>query len=1713
MRWSAVLAVELSRLAAEAKRKYPELRTAAEQSLADLKGFQADAAERIRQCPGFLAPFLLGCGTQSAKCCAIAVGCLQRLMVVGAVAKSSVPSVLEALGEAALLSAEIQLKILQMLPVLMTNYACVLTGVHLGEVFRICFVLQSSKYSVVQNTAAATLRQLVMLVFERATGCCSKSVECGVLVAPAQEEAGAEKTQEVHQALADAYHLVEDLCLLVNGEKPKMLPVHRLHKTFGLELIESVLTSHPVIFQKVPFLLASHMKLLRNLIFLVLRPFSHKSDFAVTVRSARIIYLLLRQHLKNLIVEGEVAFNSFCHVLVDPQDNGWLRVLVMEIFRGICADSSLIRMIYEYYDAEASRKNILYEIVFSFNKLAREQPGLIGLSMNVIFKTSDNNAYDGTYEILGNITDMFGGVSRTFTDQCPPGIDSKTSMIRISFIDQLDKTEPPIIPPTYVYYLILTCLNSIADGIAKTVIPFFKRSSSRKSVESKTPNKTNDALSPQLKKSEQLSSSILSELLHTEHKEVFICSKIIEHMWPAFLAAFSTFLSASMSTDLFYNLIRSYRRFTQASAYLGYNISRNAFLTNISKLSVPPIFIIPYNALQSSFSTNNQSKSQLSIDDHVTNNVSDIINSCLPHDPDNVMMLTQKNLICLRAILLLSIHLGNNLNSSWSIILETLQKVELTVLEMSRKNPIKFPYNILSTQVSSNIDKKEDIALLSGKSSLNIDILSMHALINIAFENTKTFSDKSLLDVLKTICELVVFSESSENNSPSETKIFFDVKKNISSTNFYNYPGFPIFNKSDELAFVFHKINLICKINIERLFFGASEKNGWDVVISYLYSFIQSRKVDSLIRKQASEIFLDIIKAVITSHCWKNLEDSDKALRKILSIINLLSIKNIIKDTDVQLYYNDRTVELEIISMLFDVLNLLLNSLGHLISESWDIVFQMINSVFDDDLPVSISFEKDHSDILFYKKKEYKELLRIPKILKDAFFSLQLICTDFLSELSMGFFLTLISTLRKFCLQKDDLNISLTAIGLFWNISDSLRSKTSFEGTTQTFDDNSELTFLMELKDNVSVQDSLWIVLLFRLTEVMLNDRSEVRNGAIQTVFRNFDAYEENIKDNLWKYCFQIIIYRIFFMFEKNASENINNCEIDDLFKNIDKDSFEESLILVISGLMSLFCRNFESFLSLEIFFEIWDKLLNFFARSAKCSSEIFMHCCKAIGNILDKMESIELGLNRNNLYTKIWLVWNSFSDIVSPNYDESLFENQTLSQEALNKFVNFTQSLYKFIIPNNDLSLINRLIESTFNALVYSQCPTYYLDIDFMTPLQSSVLEMVDLLKDNNEQTCVLCLKQLAKISKLAFDKDLLTITLANQNLSKINKIFSTYIAISKSSFERMEQYFLKYSENVLVYEQNAFFEIIQALSVPIKLKHKCPSTSRISNGEPFWKFATLKMLSILEKSDFKMSLPSSNVELWEIINDCLHEILLFNYNDDNSIFLKESDEDFDISTYIRLRDILFPLIGNNIKILEKIVYIIAKSSFVYNCSEQILAFEELSSFSTIPELELKKYTFKKIVPQREKLGFICLNDLFDFCSIKPDDDTLERRSIAVITGKYLLKRCSIVLQQFILNHQMRGCIPMSRIERAELITIIQNLNNTEFYSNMNEFDNNLENNSQAPGNLETLTMQIFPLLCIALPYCYQDLELLKLISLFFQKISKSIHIYQAFI
>lgn len=102
---------------------------------------------------------------------------------------------------------------------------------------------------MVSSTAAATLRQLVMFVVDKMV---EEDKQISVDLKLVEHVTLPDGTTAALGPFArDAYSVFEDLCLLANLEQPHFLNLEYLHKTFALELIESVLTNYHELFRKV----------------------------------------------------------------------------------------------------------------------------------------------------------------------------------------------------------------------------------------------------------------------------------------------------------------------------------------------------------------------------------------------------------------------------------------------------------------------------------------------------------------------------------------------------------------------------------------------------------------------------------------------------------------------------------------------------------------------------------------------------------------------------------------------------------------------------------------------------------------------------------------------------------------------------------------------------------------------------------------------------------------------------------------------------------------------------------------------------------------------------------------------------------------------------------------------------------------------------------------------------------------------------------------------------------------------------------------------------------------------------------------------------------------------------------------------------------------------------------------------------------------------
>ncbi|RKP33781.1 guanine nucleotide exchange factor in Golgi transport N-terminal-domain-containing protein, partial [Dimargaris cristalligena] len=560
---------ELASLSSEARRKYPEIKEASERVILLIRSSKnkppADLALELAHSADTILPFTLACTTKQVKLITIAMGCMQRLTTHSAIPADSIATILTTLNDVVSLGVEIQLRILQLLMPLLSNYESV-HGPVLAQALKLCFKLQESKVGVVNNTAAATLRQLVILVFEK-VGREDEALPPTLTVSQSESP-----DPGLSSSARDALAVFQDLCLLTGGLSPQFIDIVGLARTFGLELMESVLTYHSSVFRRHrPFaaLLRDHM------CPVVIKLFSDSSDFPSYMRLMRLFFISIKQ-LRTLIpVECEIYITMLIRLL-DPDYPMWQRVLAMEVFRGMCGDGELLRFLYSEYDLRERAKPVYADFIAALGRIATEKPNSIGIA------NGSAATPQPTGTALTTAAEAPGGNGPEGSDSVDPSVLSRSlALVRVQCLDQLDKVEPPPIPDSYLFYLSMMCLTGVVDKLAATTLPLVTQSLPlAASGASPVPEPLSDPTVPVLTRGLNLDQHAHGALLRTVRG-------MTDAAWPALLAAFSFYLTTRLDDELFRQLMTAYQHLTNLSGALGLGTPRDALLTSLCKHCLP----------------------------------------------------------------------------------------------------------------------------------------------------------------------------------------------------------------------------------------------------------------------------------------------------------------------------------------------------------------------------------------------------------------------------------------------------------------------------------------------------------------------------------------------------------------------------------------------------------------------------------------------------------------------------------------------------------------------------------------------------------------------------------------------------------------------------------------------------------------------------------------------------------------------------------------------------------------------------------------------------------------------------------------------------------------------------------------------------------------------------------------------------------------------
>ena len=821
-----------------------------------------------------------------------------------------------------------------------------------------------------------------------------------------------------------------DLCLLTEGQSPRTLEAASLSQNFGLELIESLLVNH----NDSVMAHAEQIHVIRvSLMPLIIKIVSERSNFSVTVRALRILQLVISNLLFALAPECEIALSLVNHMLDPEAAVLWKRALCLELFRGIHADSALIRSIYSHFDEQEGKRNIIRDHLASLVRLASENPTAIGLGNQSTIATSTSKPVSESQGsgIIGSI-----GAVVSMTELNSPGISTHSSTIKTACLDQLDKSEAPSLPVTYIYGLTLNCINSFSEGLARFLLPFTvpleaKTKRKRRMSQGKAANTSvsgNDGETPSIKSKEKALSgnrsfrskgmlvNPLSLENHVLYSQIHTSGRMVDNCWPALLATCSTFLNSSLDSDYYHALIRSFQKFAQVAGLLDMTTPRDAFLTTLGKYAVPSAHIAT-PTVETSFPAsvlNGHDSSRDGEDiesDHESSPAPSITSDRQRQSTDHgIFRLNTRNILCLRALLNLGIALGPVLGQSWLIILEVLQQADLI---LSRSGTIRKRAGGRHSRQPSEDQIAGGMASVAGE--FGLEIAAAETAASRMIESTVDLSNRAFRDVLNCLCSLL---RNVDVPNEQQNGTLRSLQSTLQSPNrgVMGAGGFTDGNANDRTnSFILETLDDLIRSNLSRLLQPELADNGWNFLVTILIALLSSPNLSSSNRVQAAHTLNTMALDLAVSKEPTSSKQQDEIRSRALSAL-LKGMRSLYSERPRDAR-NPPSCEIEIHRLALEALRTLLEQCGDSLNLGWDSVFTILTSIFDK----GESSDNPHAVVIS------------PKLVRPSFSSLQLICSDFLNSVPQSCLPILLEALYSFCNQEQDLNISLTASNLVSN--------------------------------------------------------------------------------------------------------------------------------------------------------------------------------------------------------------------------------------------------------------------------------------------------------------------------------------------------------------------------------------------------------------------------------------------------------------------------------------------------------------------------------------------------------------------------------------------------------------------------------------------------------------------------------------------------------
>ncbi|KAM9972648.1 hypothetical protein ACTFIR_012015 [Dictyostelium discoideum] len=1532
----------------------------------------------------------------------------------------------------------------------------------------------------------------------------------------------------------DAYLLLQDLCYITGSDSPEWLPhTTTISRASGLDFIEMILSVHYDIF----FKLEEFKNLLKDKICpLLIKNFKFKMDFYHTVRLIRVITQFISKFSSIMVTESDVLLTKTIKMM-DLDQPIWTQILALESFRVYSEDPNLLRLFFKNYDKDNNSAKIFETMTIAIGKYVQNLYGLDS-SHFVLVQTSKNR-----------------------------------------LLDLLWQSEVPVIKESYIISVCTECINGIVNAVSKINNPDNSAQQYSDSLEIFTQmanscwvsilggismllGKTNDeALIQMVLKSLQSFTNTCGDLHLSAPRDALLTCLCKTTTLPSFELLNSNLnLNATTTTTTTTNTnnINNTNNTNNSNIINNTNINTNINTNNINNSEQQQQIQSPPSSTSSNIISSQQStpSNSLTPQQLSQNNKDGQISINTMEEKLSNFYPTTKNILSVKILFNIAHCMGSLLDESWILVLETLETwnrfLESFLKKKENSNNTQTTTgtgNTINGNSNSNSNKSGDNIILPNPSSLSITNNNN----NININNNENTSSPKETSSPRTIgsSEVPILMNSMDNLFKSSSQL--DLRscqyllealgklctQSFNLKSFNSTPNMFGISKLRETALAnLYRIDTIWPLVSDHIIDAGNHRNplfrkySVEFLNSIIKSTISLQQSQQLLRLQKEKLLLqqekekekekekdnsslnssesnedqssDLTNSPVstTSTTTTTTTSTINILNSNLSSINSQFIENYEFEKEL-LELDKNQIQLEFFTTLEELSFSTSNDTKEKVLESINSILSTSGQSLTTSWPIILSI------LLRMSKCNEKRFISL------SFSSLELICNEFLSNLTPECLALTIELIESFVSQKADINISLTgSSGLLTDLTYFLANENSIKTSKYQVSDgkaidpvkesHSQCRFTKTLNSrirpsisesspffkekNKSLIDRMWLCSFNSMKTLCIDVRPAIRNGVVVSLFQilttYFHLFEKELLDViLWSILFPLI-QEIKSFSEKADQERIDS----DLgggvmllvhhSRNTAQKQWDETQVLSIGGMVRIFKTFFDQLFTLPTFDAAWSTLLNHLQTESKSSSkEVSLTSLSFIHEIVNTPSIIDP--SHPQLAESIWECLLHLSP--------KLFDPQNSVPKSLSVYIKVFTDLFNKTRPQLNHAQMNRALEIIF--------PMGLFIGDSSTVLSNPQTHAIQLIKslppitvDIFPSVISILLKYISigiNMVSPPFTPTSATCDFIFPPQTPITKDLVYYSTITEQSIDLIYELF-SHPSTTDEMRSLVFEDIIKVLGASMLTKYqKYHST--------IWKLSVSNLIKLLPSGLLAINIDSNH------LNDIKRNIIWTELIDSIQTFILHERPNHQISPEKRLEEDQYDIDLINAISKEMVGFSGIKVERVSIIRDRLV--EILQEGSVLS------------AHGREKVAQSCYRNMFSICSTtnnnnnnKNTDDNdgnqaSESIEIAKVVLPVVLKRCKDVLTRFVIDERQSGNYPLPRYRLSEISFILKEIYELQLQSGVYQPLNN-STTIIKPECKRPHLLELYTILCDCI--CTSEKEIKELLKNIFLIISK---------